>query len=296
MASAAVFPPPLAALYPVPAGELPPTLVDIGANLGDEAFAADRTEVLARARAAGVSAVLLTGTSLERSAAARTLARELGEGVWFTAGVHPHEASEWDGGTEAALRELASDARCVAVGECGLDYNRNLSPPDVQRAVLAHQLRLAAELRKPLFLHCREAAEDLQAALRGALPALSAPLVVHCFTGSEAEVSGFLALGPLVHVGFTGWLCDEREGRAEALAHAVRAVPLERLLLETDAPYLTPRSCGATNKARPRRNEPALLPWVAAAVASAKGLSLAEVAAATTANARRVFGLGSGAV
>jgi TatD DNase family protein len=278
-----------AALRFAPGSAAPPLLVDIGANLGDEAFASDREEVLARARSQGVRHVLLTGTSVGRSRAACQLARELG--CWFTAGVHPHDASEWDSGSEAALRELSADVRCVALGECGLDYNRNLSPPEVQRAVLAHQLRLAGELRKPVFLHCREAAADLQTALQAALPSLSAPLVVHCFTGSEEEVVRFLALGPLVHVGFTGWLCDEREGRAEALARAVQAVPLDRLLLETDAPYLTPRSCGASNKARPRRNEPALLPHVAAAVAAAKGLTYEEVAAATTANALRVFGL-----
>lgn len=278
-------------LYPQPTG--PVALVDIGANLGDEAFLADLEEVWTRAQQAGVRHVLVTGTSVERSRAARTLAHRLGPGVWFTAGVHPHDASDWGDATEAALREVLADARCVAVGECGLDYNRNLSRPEVQRQVLGHHLRLAAELGKPLFLHCREAASDLQDALRDALPGLSKPVVVHCFTGSEAEVASFLALGPSVHIGFTGWLCDERDGRAEALAQAVRAVPLDRLLLETDSPYLTPRSCAATNKLRPRRNEPCLLPWVAAAVAAAKGVPMAQVAEATTANAVRVFGLGA---
>ena len=279
------------ALFPFPPGCTPPPLVDIGANLGDDAFAADADECFARAREHGVRHVLLTGTSLSRSRAALALAHSLGSGAWCTAGVHPHDASEWDEATESALRALLRDPRCVAVGECGLDYNRNLSPPEVQRAVLGHQLRLAGELGKPLFLHCREATADLQTALRAALPSLSAPLVVHCFTGTEEEVLAFLSLDPSVYIGFTGWLCDEREGRGEALSKAVRAVPMDRLLLETDSPYLTPRSCAATNKLRPRRNEPCLLPWVAAAVAAAKGLSVQEVCEATTANAVRVFGL-----
>ena len=235
--------------------------------------------------------IIITGTSLAKSAAALELATRLGAGVWATAGVHPHDASGWGERSAEELAALASHPRCVALGECGLDFNRNFSTPEAQEAALRAQLALATSLRKPLFLHCRDAADRMAQLLREALPAsgLAAPAVMHCFTGSAAEAQRFVAMG--LHVGFTGWACDEREGRAQALADAIRAVPLDRLLLEADAPYLVPRSI-APAKARPRRNEPCLLPHVAAAVAAARGIAIGELAAATTANAERVFGLG----
>ena len=239
---------------------------------------------------AQVRDIIVTGTSLTKSAAALALATRLGAGVWATAGVHPHDASGWGAGSAEELRALAAHPKCVALGECGLDFNRNFSTPEAQEAALRAQLAIAVALRKPLFLHCRDAADRMAELLQEALPAgLAAPAVMHCFTGSAAEASRFVAMG--LHVGFTGWACDEREGRSAALAEAIRAVPLDKLLLETDAPYLVPRSI-APAKARPRRNEPCLLPHVAAAVAAARGIGIEELAAATTANAERLFGLG----
>lgn len=302
-----------AALFPHPAGSAPPSLVDIGANLGDDAFAGDLGEVLARARAAGVGRVVITGTSLARSAAALQLAQRHA-GCFSTAGVHPHDAATWEGGSDgasaAALRALLSSPLCVALGECGLDFCRDFCLRAAQEAALVAQLDLAARLAVPLFLHCRDAHDRLVELLAPRLraadgegaeglggsappPRLTAPVVVHCFTGTAAEAAQLVSLSPLVHIGFTGWLCDPREGRAEGTALAARAVPLDRLLLETDAPYLVPRWI-APAKARPSRNEPALLPWVAHAVAQAKGLSLHQVAQQTTANAERVFGLPTG--
>jgi TatD DNase family protein len=277
------------ALYPQPSG--PVSLVDVGANLGDSAFDSDVEEVWARAQEAGVRHVLVTGTSVERSRSARDLAHRMGAGVWFTAGVHPHDASIYDSSTAAALTQLAGDSKCVAIGECGLDFNRNFSSVEAQEAALVGQLELAALLHKPLFVHCRDAAPRLAELLGAAAPRLSAPVVVHCFTGSAAEAEALLALSPLVHIGITGWICDEREGRAEALAQAVRLIPDDRLLLETDAPYLTPRSCSSSSKLRPRRNEPCMLPWVAVAVAACRGVSVAQLAEQTTRNATRVFRL-----
>ena len=234
--------------------------------------------------------IIITGTSLAKSAAALALATRLGAGVWATAGVHPHDASGWGAGSGEELRALALHSKCVALGECGLDFNRNFSTPEAQEAALRAQLAIAVALRKPLFLHCRDAADRMAQRLQEALPAgLAVPAVMHCFTGSAAEAARFVAMG--LHVGFTGWACDEREGRSVALAEAIRAVPIDKLLLETDAPYLVPRSI-APAKARPRRNEPCLLPHVAAAVAAARGIGIEELAAATTANAERLFGLG----
>jgi TatD DNase family protein len=277
--------------YPPDMAEPAPMLVDIGANLSDDSFQSDVQEVWTRAQQVGVGHCIITGTSLERSAAGRDLAHRLGPGVWFTAGVHPHDAKHWkDASTGAALTELAADAKCVAIGECGLDFNRNFSSVEEQEHALECQLELAVSLHKPLFVHCRDAAPRLAEMLLRVAPRLSAAVVVHCFTGSVEEAGAFLQLSPLVHIGITGWICDEREGRAAALGEVVRVIPEDRLLLETDAPYLIPRSI-TPSKARPRRNEPCLLPHVAAAVAAARGVSVAQVAEATTRNAVRVFGL-----
>ena len=251
-------------------------LVDIGANLTHPAFAADLDEVLARARQAGVGTVIVTGTTAEDSRQASRL------GLPFTAGVHPHHAKDFNQGTVDALRALASDSRCVAIGECGLDFNRNYSPHPDQEKCLVAQLELGLSLGKPLFLHSRDAhprfAEILKA--HGVKRA-----VAHCFTGEREELRAYLDLG--LYVGITGWICDERRG--QHLLELVREIPRDRLLLETDAPYLTPRDMRPQPKAR--RNEPAFLVHIAKAVARTLGRTAEEVAEETTRNARMLFGL-----
>lgn len=254
-------------------------LIDIGINLTHASFRSDRDAVVARARAAGVTQMILTGTSLAGSERALVVAAELE--LFATAGVHPHDAKNAVD-LEPQLRTLARHPRCVAIGECGLDFDRNFSPPAVQETVFSTQLALAAELDKPVFLHERAAHERFFAILeQGRARLLGA--VVHCFTGNEAELDAYLALD--CHIGITGWICDERRGLP--LRALVPRIPLDRLMLETDAPFLVPR----TIKPRPSRNEPALLPHVLATVASALGRSPDEVAAATTATARRFFRL-----
>ena len=284
-------------------------LVDIGANLADGCFDADREEVLRRAAVHGrVAAVVVTGTSVGQSQHALEIAaRAAAAGgaaprVFATAGVHPHDANSLEGpgpGLDAIAR-LVGHPRCVAVGECGLDYNRDLSPRDVQRRWFEAQVRLACEHRKPLFVHCREANDDLCAIIERvaretagapaarAPPALPVAAVVHCFTGTAAEAARLLALG--CHIGFTGWICDEREGRAEQMAEVIRAVPDARIMIETDAPYLPPRRISPP-RLRPRRNEPCLLPHVLATVAEVRGQSVQEVARISTENAMRFFGI-----
>lgn len=254
-------------------------LIDIGINLTHASFRSDRDAVVARARAAGVSQMILTGTSLDGSERALAVAEELG--LFATAGVHPHDAKNAVD-LDAQLPVLAQHPLCVAIGECGLDFDRNFSPPAVQETVFAAQLAIAAELGKPVFLHERAAHARFVAILeqhRARLPGA----VVHCFTGNEAELDAYLALD--CHIGITGWICDERRG--VPLRALVPRIPIERLMLETDAPFLVPR----TIKPRPSRNEPALLPHVLATVAAALGRSPADVAAATTATARRFFRL-----
>lgn len=268
--------------------DVPAALCDIGLNLTHGSFQRDRDEVMARAHAAGVVQVVLTGTSVASSQASIDLAHQHPGVMYATTGIHPHEAARCDEHSLATLRTLAADPRVVAVGECGLDYNRNFSPKDAQRRVFAAQLALALQVEKPLFLHERDAHADLldlldaHGARDGALPV---PAVVHCFTGGPVELSAYLSRG--FYIGVTGWICDERRG--QALREAIRHVPLDRLMIETDAPFLVPRTA---KPAPPHgRNEPALLVYVARAIAEQTGQSFATIAAATTATARQFFRL-----
>jgi TatD DNase family protein len=263
-------------------------LIDIGANLTHSSFAADRAAVLERALSAGVRRMIITGADLSSSRQAVALAQEHDTRLWSTAGVHPHHARDFAPSQRAAFLELLGSGKVVAVGECGLDYFRNLSPPESQRAAFAAQLELAVSAAKPVFLHQRDAHEDFVAILREFAGRLTGG-VAHCFTAGPAELEDYLLLG--LHIGITGWVCDERRGHA--LRDAVPRVPQELLMLETDAPYLLPRDLNTADKSR--RNEPANLPHVAATVARLRGVSLEVLAAATTGNAVRFFGLPSAA-
>jgi TatD DNase family protein len=256
-------------------------LIDIGVNFHSAQLKGLTAELLARAAAAGVGRVFATGTSLGASQAALACALAHA-GVWATAGVHPHGASEYTVATGERLAQLWAEPRVVAVGECGLDYMRMYSSRHDQRAAFEAQARAGVKFDKPLFLHCRDAFDDFHAMLREAAQA-GAHGVVHCFTGSAAEAEAFLELG--FDLGITGWVTDRVRG-AE-LRDALRLIPLDRLHLETDAPYLRPKNAGKT---RPY-NEPALLPCVAQAVAELKGVDAATLAAQATANSVRLFRL-----
>jgi TatD DNase family protein len=256
-------------------------LIDIGVNFHASQLKGLGDELLARAAAAGVTHLLATGTSLHASELALAFAREHAR-VWATAGVHPHTAKDWSAQSGAQFEPLWADERVVAVGECGLDYNRMFSPVDAQRHAFEAQIAAAVRLGKPLFLHCRDAFDDFHAMLRDAAAA-GAHGVVHCFTDGAAEAEAFLALG--FDIGITGWVTDAARGTA--LRDALRVVPADRLHLETDAPYLRPKNAGKT---RPY-NEPALLPFVAKAVAELKGLDVAALSAQATLNSRRLFNL-----
>jgi TatD DNase family protein len=262
---------------------LPAMLVDIGANLTHDSFDADRAEVIARARGAGVSRFVVTGSDVAHSRKALALCGEY-PGLYATAGVHPHHAKDCTPSTRGELRELLRCQEVVAVGECGLDYFRNFSPPDVQREVFGMQLELAAECGKPVFLHQRDAHDDFMRILADWRPRVS-KAVVHCFTGDAAELKEYLALD--CHIGITGWICDERRGLH--LRDCVAQIPADRLMLETDAPYLIPRDL----KPRPasNRNEPLHLPHIAEVVASCLGKPVERLVAETTRNAEAFFRL-----
>jgi TatD DNase family protein len=256
-------------------------LVDIGANLTHASFHADAEEVLSRARLAGVTQLIVTGTTVEESRAAVEFAGRH-EGVFATAGVHPHHARDCGPGTIDSLRELSAHPRVVAIGECGLDFNRNYSPHPDQEKWFVAQVELAVEAGKPLFLHSRDAHPRFSQIISSLKPEKA---VAHCFTGGREELHAYLDLG--LYIGITGWICDERRGGH--LLELVRDIPRDRLLLETDAPYLTPRDLKPQPKAR--RNEPAFLPHIARAVARAAGRPVEEIALETTRNATGLFGL-----
>lgn len=257
-------------------------IIDIGANLTNRVFASDLDAVLARAVEAGVSPIIVTGTSLDASRAALALARSHPKLLYATAGVHPHHARDFDHASSAALRELARAPEVVALGETGLDFNRNYSPQAAQLACFEAQLALGAELGLPMFLHEREAHAAFAELVAHWRPKLSRA-VVHCFTGTEIELDRYLQLD--LHIGITGWICDERRG--QHLRELVRRIPSDRLLLETDAPYLLPRDLAG--KPAIRRNEPALLRHVLARVAASRGEPADELAYTTTQTALAFF-------
>jgi len=261
---------------------------DTHTHLYDDAYDADRAEVIARARAAGVSRMVAIGAGLDSSRAALALARERPD-IVATVGVHPHEAKDFNEAQWEELRAMADDPRVRAIGEIGLDYHYDFSPRAAQHACFQAQMSLAANTGLPVVIHMREAEEDVYAVLRSALsehpPAedgghgAPGPILMHCFLGGPEWAEKWLALGCMLGVG--GAVTFKK---SDALREAVRLAPLDRLLLETDCPYMTPHPY------RGKRNEPAHIPHIAEAVAQAKGLTVEEVATATTENALRIFG------
>ena len=251
---------------------------DSHTHLADAAFAADVDEIIARARARGAQALVCIGESPTQALRAEQIALRYPGLVWFTCGVHPHDAQKWNETDDPASIRAAVSRGAVAVGECGLDYHYDHSPREQQRHVLDRQLALAAEVGKPIVLHSREAEDDTHAFLRDAESA-GVRGVLHCFTGSHALAEAGLAAG--WYVSFSGVITFRKFDDVALL----NLVPANRLLVESDAPYLAP----VPN--RGKRNEPA---WVAATLeklATARSCSVEMLAAATLANTRAFFGL-----
>lgn len=263
---------------------MPHPLIDIGVNLSQYSFDEDRDAVLERAATAGVTRMIVTGSSDQSNEAALRLADAHRSVLYATAGVHPHHASDYDTASDARIRELAGENGVVAIGECGLDYFRNLSPRRAQLAAFQAQLDIAAEEGMPVFLHQRDAHDDFVEILEPMLPRLPRA-VAHCFTGEGESLRDFLAMD--LYIGITGWICDERRGTH--LQDIASKIPDDRLMIETDAPYLLPRTLDP--KPKSRRNEPAFLTEVLRVVADARGQSLEHVARITTENAMSFFDL-----
>ena len=261
-------------------------LIDIGANIAHDSFDDDRDTVLQRALDAGVTRIVITGSSDGSNVAAAALAEARPGVLYSTAGVHPHHASEYSDASDVLIRDLVDKEAVVAVGECGLDYFRNFSPRDAQLGAFRRQLEIAKDCGLPVFLHQRDAHDDFVEVLDAALPDLSRA-VAHCFTGEGESLREYLAMG--LYIGITGWICDERRG--QHLHDIVSIIPDDRLLIESDAPYLLPRTIQPRPKSR--RNEPAYLPYVLKTIADARGQSEEHVARKTTENAIRFFDLAS---
>lgn len=252
---------------------------DIGVNLFSNQFDADREAVLQRAADAGVGQLILIGSDLTESQQNIAFCQQH-SGCYTTAGIHPHQAA---GATADYLQQLAlmlKNPKVIAVGECGLDFNRDFSPRSVQQQIFAGQLQLAYQSAKPVYLHQRDAFDTQLAILKESQICRG---VSHCFTGDTTQLKAWLDLG--LYIGITGWLCDER--RSAELRQALQYIPLDRLLLETDAPYLLPRDL--TPKPANRRNEPAFLPHIAATVARMLQLDIAELARQTVGNCHTLF-------
>ena len=263
---------------------MPHSLIDIGANIAHNSFDDDRSAMMQRAADAGVHRIIVTGSSDASNVEAAELAAGSPGVLFSTAGVHPHHASDYTDDSDALIRDLIQKDAVVAVGECGLDYFRNLSPREAQLEAFGRQLEIAKNSGLPVFLHQRDAHDDFVEMLEPALPDLSRA-VAHCFTGEGESLREYIAMG--LYIGITGWICDERRGLH--LYDIVSIIPDDKLMIETDAPYLLPRTIRP--KPKTRRNEPMYLPEVVRVIAEARGQTEAHVAKITTENATRFFAL-----
>lgn len=262
-------------------------LIDIGANLSSQRFDGDIAEVLQHAKNANLEKIVITGTSIAESQAAidlcTTHTADFPDMLYATAGIHPHSADQFDPqSTSISLRRLAAHPSVVAIGETGLDFFRNLAAPDIQQRSFEAHLELAIDLVMPLFLHERNAATKQLEILKAHRDQFHSA-VIHCFTSDRKTLYKYLDLD--LHIGITGWVCDERRGLD--LQKIIADIPLNRLMVETDSPYLLPRNMAFSPKNN--RNEPAFLPWVVAGIAAHRAESEAQIIAQTGATARQFF-------
>jgi len=287
-------------------------IVDVGANLTNKKFSRDLDAVIQRAKDAGVSKLMVTGTSLTSSRDALRLSRLYPGVLYATTGIHPHDAKSWDEDgvsmTLSSITELASSSECVAIGECGLDFNRNFSPPDIQLEVFEEQIKLACRLQKPLFLHERDAHDDMVRLLqkykdKGNLPSC----VIHCFCGTVEQAIKYLSMG--CYIGLTGYLWKDKSEDGVRKILQDNVIPLDRLLVETDAPFMYPNTRASKLPQNVKdaltersvtflqryctfqRNEPCSLPVTVEMISAYLGKTPEEIALATTFNALKVFGL-----
>ena len=246
-------------------------LIDIGLNLMHSSFKKDRLEIIEEAKKVGVTQFIITGTNVHSSHMAAEYVSKFPGTLFSTSGVHPHDAKTCNGHTINELEKIAKSKSVVAIGECGLDYNRNFSPQDLQRkwfeaqVELAEKLDISSEGYYLIFLDVVEKA------------------VVHCFTGTKQEAQNYIDLS--CSIGVTGWICDMKRGRD--LQEAVSVIPPEKLMIETDAPFLIPKNFD--KKPKKNRNEPKYLPHILETIALCMGLDAEELAVQVTKNTKEFF-------
>lgn len=281
-------------------------LIDIGANLTNKKYSRDLDTVVQRAKDSGVQKVMVTGTSVKASREALRLTRIYPGTIYSTAGIHPHDAKSYDEQSWQELCRILDNPECVAVGECGLDYNRNFSDPEDQRAVFEKHVKLALERNKPLFVHERDAFNDLNEILDKYANGLP-PVVIHCFTGTVENALAYLSKG--YYIGLTGYLCKDKSDTGVRKLLVDNLIPLDRLLIETDAPFMYPNTRASKLPAHVKegltersmmflhryctfqRNEPCSLPAIVEMIAAFMNKKPEEVALATSFNAMKLFGL-----
>jgi len=257
-------------------------VIDIGANLTHKSFDHDIDAVIQRSLDVGIEKIIVTVSSIQDTKKAIELTDQYPNVLWATAGVHPHNAKTAEEQTEIMLKQLLAHQKIVAVGEIGLDYCRNFSEPKEQKKVFEIQLGVAAEKSLPVFLHQRDSHHDFVGILKDYKSSLTGG-VAHCFTERVQELKDYLDLG--LYIGITGWLCDPR--RNHNLIDSIKYIPIDRLLIETDSPYLLPKAL--EKELKTRRNEPCFLPHIAQAIAEYKKIDLTEVLLKTCQNAEKLF-------
>lgn len=259
-------------------------MIDIGVNFINKRMAGKQSSIINKAKEVGVTNIICTGTTLQNSIKSAELVEKNKGYLYTTAGVHPHYASEWSDKHRETIMDLAKKVYVVAIGECGLDFDRMHSPKEVQIDVFRKQLDIARELKMPVFLHERAAVEDFLLVFEDYKDLIERS-IVHCFTGNKETLQKYLDLGFMI--GITGWVTDKRRG--DELREALSICPIERICIETDAPFLTPHNLPH----RPSHNEPKYLPYVAQKIAEVKGLTVEEVVEQTKLNTIRLFNLKS---
>lgn len=258
--------------------------IDIAVNLLSERLKHDIDTIISDAAKQHVSPLIVIASDVDESVQASLLCQQYPQQLFSTAGVHPHQASSWNEKSSETLAQLALQPHVVAMGECGLDYNRDFSPRAIQRQVFAAQLELACQLNMPVLMHCRDAHDDFIAIVneyRNALP----KALLHCFTGTHGELNACLEAD--LYIGITGWICDERRG--QELATLVPLIPNNRIMAETDSPYLLPRSMRP--KPKSSKNLPQYLPYIVQSMAQLRQQPVTELAHYCFQNSCDFFGL-----
>lgn len=264
-------------------------MIDIGANLAAKDFDADLQEVLQAGFEAGVGKVIITGSCFESIPKAQKIIgdykQEYKNRLFYTAGIHPHHSDEWNQNSSDFIKKFVQDEYCVATGEMGLDFFRNFVDKEIQIATFRAQLDLAIKTQKPIFIHERDASETMLKELKNRAGDLPKNIVIHCFTGNRMALEAYLEAG--FYIGITGWICDPVRGAH--LLDLVKIIPQDKIMIETDAPYLLPKTIKP--KPKSRRNEPKNLGFVAQKISDALEVDTQDFIDKTSANAIAFFGL-----